>query len=605
MGMSDDGATTETRSEVAGGSGSPAEQVTLRGTPVAPGLVVGAAHRKDHSLRSAGTGRVARDEVDLELNRFRRALDASRRQLEDLRARLQGRVDSNDVRILDTHLAYLRDSAFIADVESLILNDQMRLEGAIVKVIGDFDRIFRLVVNEALRQSAVDLRDVAIRVLRNLECDAGEPGEPLPPGRYVLVARELSIVDMFDPSNEHVLGIVTQEGGLTSHAAVFARSMRIPTVTAVEGLLDAVREGDELILDATEGMVRVNPDEVVRREYAEARRDRGDEADAEELADQPALPPARTHDGAEVALLAACGNLPEVQRAAALGVRDIGVYRTELLYLLDREEPSLDALTRHYRGVLEHARGGTVTFRLLCLDSSLEVGYLHSQREPNPALGQAGVRLLLEHPALLRRQLRALLLAADERPLRVAVPFVTDVGELRRVREVLFEEKLELRRESEGFQDEVALGCVIETPAAAIGVRDIAREADLLIVNLDSLTQHLLAVDREVPESAGRFERLHPLVARVLADAVEAAAGNNRELSVFGSCARADEVLPLLLGLGVRAISAAPSALEGLTASVGEVDLRAAARAARGLRRSACPEDASGSVGAFRHGFAR
>ena len=183
----------------------------LRGATVAPGLVMGKVHRQDHDLAAERAGRVPLDEVEVELNRFRAALDDSRHQLVDLKARLSGRVREEDARILDTHLAYLRDSAFIADVENLILNEQMRLEGAIGKVVGDFDRIFRLVQSENLRQSAVDLRDVGIRVLRCLEQRASE-SSTAPPRDYILVGRELSIVDMFNLANENVKGIVTAVG---------------------------------------------------------------------------------------------------------------------------------------------------------------------------------------------------------------------------------------------------------------------------------------------------------------------------------------------------------------------------------------------------------
>src|SRR5262249_37158842 len=162
-----------------------------------------------------------------ELKRFHKSLFESRRQLEDLKTRLQGKVPADHVRILDTHVAYLRDSVFLSDVENLIINEQMGLEAAIGKVIADFDRIFRLVQNETLRERAIDLRDVGIRVLRNLEKGAGsEQAQPATPTDYILVARELSIVDMFNLRNEHVLGILTEAGGLTSHAAILARSMR-------------------------------------------------------------------------------------------------------------------------------------------------------------------------------------------------------------------------------------------------------------------------------------------------------------------------------------------------------------------------------------------
>src|SRR5262245_7231572 len=304
----EDTARTVPASEVGADAPAPAASPALssgpilRGATVAPGLVLGRVHRQDHELSKERSERVPLDEVEVELNRFRQALDDSRLQLLDLKSRLAGRVRDEDARILDTHLAYLRDSAFIADVENLILNEQMRLQGAIAKVVGDFDRIFRLVQNETLRQSAVDLRDVGIRVLRNLEKHV-EARETPQLREYILVGRELSIVDMFTLANENVKGIVTQSGGLTSHAAIFARSMRIPTLTGVEKLLEHVREGDFVILDATEGTLRVNPDELVRAQYAQAAQ-QGAPAVSTQTAELPewARRPARTQDGEELQL---------------------------------------------------------------------------------------------------------------------------------------------------------------------------------------------------------------------------------------------------------------------------------------------------------------
>ena len=473
----------------------------LRGATVSPGLVLGRVHRKDYDLGRARAERVPLDGVENELNRFRRALEDSLAQLADLKGRLEGRIKAEDARILDTHVAYLKDSVFIADVEGLILGEQMRLEAAITKVIGDFDRIFRLVRNATLRQSAVDLRDVGIRVLRNLESRAASDGqrEPLPE-EYVLVAHELSIVDMFNLANERVQGIVTEEGSMTSHAAIFARSMRIPTLTGVDELLATVEEGDFVILDATEGMLRINPDDLVRQQYTgvQAHEDRVEGDSVPEWA----LGPAATYDGEEVTLAAACGNLPEVERASELGMGEVGLYRTELLYLVDHDPPSRDALVHHYSAVIAAARGGRVTFRLLNADAGLELSYLHPHPEANPHLGQAGVRALLAHERVLRRQLQALLQAAAGAEVRLAVPFVTDCGELRRLKELIFEERFELKKTGEAHSDNVDLGTVVETPAALLGLRDLARESDFLTLNLDSLVQYLLAADREHPVSA-------------------------------------------------------------------------------------------------------
>ncbi|MED6333986.1 MAG: phosphoenolpyruvate-utilizing N-terminal domain-containing protein, partial [Planctomycetota bacterium] len=307
----------------------------LKGTPIAPGLAVGVVYRKDQDLQRAAAQRVPLDAVEGELNRFHCALRESRAQLENLKTHLAGKVSPDHVRILDTHLAYLKDTVFLSDVENLILNEQMSLEGAIAKVIADFDRIFRLVENELLRERAVDLRDVGIRVLRNLEPHEHE-GAVEPPADYVLVARELSIVDMFRLDGKAVLGIVTEEGGLTSHAAILARSMGVPTVTGLEGLRERVQEGDFVILDATEGVLRVNPEDVVREQYRETRADRERARGEQRAFSEESF---RTEDGVPIHIRASCGNLPEVERAMEQGVLGIGLYRTELLYLVDRQQP--------------------------------------------------------------------------------------------------------------------------------------------------------------------------------------------------------------------------------------------------------------------------
>ncbi|MCY2961564.1 MAG: phosphoenolpyruvate--protein phosphotransferase [Planctomycetota bacterium] len=584
--------------------------VTLRGTPVAPGLALGLVHRKDHDLLRAPPTRVPLEQVERELNRFHRSLSDSRKQLETLKGRLHGRVPPEQVRILDTHLAYLKDSVFLADVENLILNEQMSLEAAIGKVVADFDRIFRLVQSETLRERAVDLRDVGIRVLRNLEKDSGAEGTgTAAPAEYVLVARELSIVDMFNLANESVLGIVTEEGGLTSHAAILARSMRIPTLTGVAGLLDAAREGAYAIVDATEGVVRLDPDEVVRAQY-------GQRSKAEKeitLVPEEGVPAwarrqPRTRDGVVLEVSGAAGNLPEVDQAASLGISAIGLYRTELLYLIDREQPSLEALSAHYASVVEHARGAPVTFRLLHVDSSLEVGYLHESRELNPALGRTGVRCLFAREAVLRRQLQALLRAvpadSDQR-LRIAVPFVVDCGDLRRLKEILFEERYALRRAGIAFQEQVELGAIVETPAAVLGARDLAREADFLCVGLDSLQQYLLAADRENHGLARAFESLHPFVLRALVSIVEAAEQAARPLSVFGVTVADPANLPFLVGLGLRSFCIPPLALQTFLTQLAQVDARAARRTAALASRASCAAETQTFVEGYRHGLVR
>jgi phosphotransferase system enzyme I (PtsI) len=586
---------------------APRRPVVLRGTTVNPGLVLGPAHRKDHELSRTSLRRVPLDQVEHELNRFHQALSDSKRQLGELKKKLRGVVPEEHVLILDTHLAYLKDSVFLSDVENLILNEQMSLEGAITKVISDFDRIFRLVQSDALRERAVDLRDVGIRVLRNLERTAAPEAEPETHVReadHVLVARELSIVDMFDLNNQHVRAILTEAGSLTGHAAILARSMRIPTLTAVEGLLEEVAEGDSLIVDASEGLVRVRPDEMVLAQYRAAREKNQAETAIGERPEWARLP-ARTVDGAELLLDATAGNLPEVEEGLRLGLAGVGLYRTELLYLIDREQPSVESLVAHYRAVLEAAGEADVTFRLLDVDSSLRIPYLHDDREPNPALGRLGVRVLLEREGVLRRQLQAILRAASDRPARIVLPKVRDVSEVRRVQEILFEERFALSKAGIAHQHDVEVGAVIELPAAVLGVRDLAAETDFLALNLASLQQYLLCIDRANTRFAESLDELHPLVLRAVRSALDAAADHERPLALFGLGPLSVDTLSLLLGIGARHFSIVPGDLRTFLEIVGSIEAREASRYSERALGSACRADLNPVMHVFGGGLAR
>lgn len=554
-----------------GGTGEEARPASLelRGTTVSPGLAIGVVHRKDHDLERAGSGRVPLDQVEQELNRFHASLQASRAELEHLKDQLRGRVPADHVRILDTHLAYLGDTVFLSDVENLIVGEQLGLEAAIAKVIADFDRIFKLVANEALRERAVDLRDVGIRVLRNLVPQEEREVSEEQARNSILVARELSIVDMFHLDGREVRGIVTEEGGLTSHAAILARSMGVPMVAGVDSLREQVHEGDTVVLDAAEGVLRVHPDEMLLAQYREA----SSSEEAPPVASVTAED-LRTADGVEVRVLASCGNLPEVGQSLAAGLRGVGLYRTELLFVVDREPPSLDSLVAHYAAVLELAGDGPVTFRLLDVDSSYELAYLHEGREPNPALGRAGVRALLEGDAVLRRQLEALLRAAAEgQELRVLVPFVNDVAELRRVKEVLFDVRSRLQSAGHRLTDALELGVVIETPASVLGARSLLAEVDFASLSYDGVVEHLLACDRDNRELTDRFEVAHPVVLRQVVELTSAARDLGVPLSVFGRAGLQPGVLPLLLAAGLRELHAPHLVVEDVARVLAATDL--------------------------------
>src|SRR5690606_27049419 len=250
--------------------------------------------------------------------------------------------------------------------EKLVLEERFSVRAAIRKVVDDYDRIFQLVESENLRQRAGDFRDVATRLKRNVAAmnEEAPPPKPPPAGRYVLAARKLTVNDLFQIDNERVEGIVAEEGGISSHAGILARSMGIPTITGIRDLPGKLRDNSFVIVDGSAGELHVDPDERLRAEYEEASRTRPPLAFNRQVEREHA-----TRDGVQVRLLGACGNLAEVNLAAAYGMAGIGLYRTELMFLVGDRLPSEDMLVHHYRDVVRQPHGRPVAFRLLDIAS--------------------------------------------------------------------------------------------------------------------------------------------------------------------------------------------------------------------------------------------
>ena len=410
----------------------------VRGECVSPGIAVGPVHLRGFEAQGAGP-RIAADEVETELNRLRGAFEQSRAQTEEIKQKQADTLGEAELRIFDAHLAYLGDAMFVTEIETQIIQERLSAREAVQMVFAKYDRIYQLVESEMLRRRASDLRDVATRLLRNLEADAVR-GAATPSGPYILAARTLTTADMFSLDNERVEGIVAEEGGMSSHAAILARGMRIPTLTGIRDLAKLLRDGDLVVLDATEGELVTKPgDTALAEAAAEAQRWKASQS-AETAPMQAASH--QTRDGTPVRILGSCGSAGEANLVRTFGMAGIGVFRTELQFLAAGGKPTEDALVQSYRDVVESQAGRPVAFRLLdVMAATLQVDA--PQQERNPAMGRRGVRGLLENQDVLRRQLRAILRAAcDADGVAVLVPFVTSLSDLQRVKSALVEERV-------------------------------------------------------------------------------------------------------------------------------------------------------------------
>lgn len=526
----------------------------FQGVTVCAGVALGRVRVGGNELDRPTETRIPAAQTEAEVQRFHDAVRRSLEQVQALSRSLAGDLGHEESRILDVHLAYLEDATFLRDVEARIRQDQLPLEAALSRVVRDFDRIFELVENEKLKEKALDLRDVALRVVRNVENqddkeDRNQPQEP-----YVLVTRKLSIADMFTIDNQQVLGVIAEEGGLNSHAGILARSMGIPTLTGVSDLRELLRDGDFVILDSSTGVVHVNPGEQLLEKYEIAAGESRAHVEPAELGT------VELTDGTELFLFGSCGNFGDVSHAMTLGLSGIGVYRTELLFLVERKIPDEETLLNHYREVTKRAEGKRVCFRLFDDEGELRLPGVRTGNESNPALGLKGVRLLLAEHNILREQLRVLMRLEPGGTVDIVVPFVTSLADLQRVRELIREERAVLLKEAIPCADAVRLGVLVEVPATAFHLAHVGTEADFLIVAIDDLQQYLLAADRDNLDVVQYYRSFHPALFRLLEQIVEEARsiGKGSELYLFGESAADPLRLPFYVGVGIRKFSVSP-----------------------------------------------
>lgn len=581
--------------------------LTLHGERVSGGRAAGHLVVVPDALGAIPGERIGRDAVEDELNRFRRALGRARAQLRELRARLRDEVGAADARILDTHLALSKDSAFIADVENLILEDQLRLEAAIGKVVGDFDRIFRLVKSEELRRSAADLRDVGLRVLRNLDGPEGPeavpaasaPADGVDDGApRILVANELSVVDLFDLERGAVAGLVAETGGGSSHAAILARAMGIPALIGVEGAVATLRDGQAAVLDADAGVLRVADDAGTLADFGAVQAAGADLASL----DVDRLGEVSTRDGRSVAVLPVCAGADEVARVVEWGAREIGLVRTERFFVTESQPPGPARLESAYRTVTRAANGARVTFRLLHADRSTPLPFLAPDQPAPGAGGRVGIRWLRANPGLLQAQLAALLAVGADDPLRIAIPFVDDVEAFIAVRDALLGAREALRKAGRASVDDVQVGVTVDTPAALFGLPDLCQWADVVLFNLDTLVAHLCVVDRDAAAARPYFERLHPFVLRALGHALTELRPTGIEHAAFGSLVDRPENVPLLLALGFRRLCPSLRATPAVVEAVRAVDLEEATAMLEAARSAPSGRRGGSPVADFHHG---
>ncbi|MBA3652141.1 MAG: phosphoenolpyruvate--protein phosphotransferase, partial [Chthoniobacterales bacterium] len=540
------------------------QEKRCQGVAAAPGIARGPIH-----VFSIETDDVVRYHVDPanvpdEIARFESALIQTRAQILEMQQQIAEAIGAKDAGIFDAHLLVVEDQTLIDEVLRKLEAEHCNVEFTFQEVANRYVESLSKIDDPYLRERAIDIQDVTRRVIRNLQGRSPRPflaiNEP-----HILVAHNLTPSDTATMNREQVRGLVLDLGSRTSHTAIMAQSLGIPSVVGLHDATETLETGAPALIDGYHGLLIVYPSEETLREYEEIERQKG--VIAESLT-QLRETKSTTRDGRHIVLSANIELPDEVDAVLRNGAEGVGLYRTEFLYLNETTLPTEEEQFEAYRTVAERLAPDPLIIRTLDLGGDKVSDGIESGDELNPFLGWRAIRFCLENIEIFKAQLRAILRASVSPNVKMMFPMISGLDEVRRGLEIVEECKSELRSEGRPFNDDLDIGVMIEVPTAAIMADRLAREVDFFSIGTNDLIQYAVAIDRTNERVAHLYAPSHPSVVRLLKMVADAAHANDIWVGICGEMAGDVLFTPLLLGLGMDELSAGPTLVPRVKSAV-------------------------------------
>ena len=525
----------------------------LKGIAASPGVAMGTVCIYSDIFSNVPPRTIEDGEIGAEIQKVKESIGVIQQAIKRDQEKVMRQAGA-DANIFSTHLSMIEDSHFMAEIFEKIATQKMGAAAAVLAQIRRYEEVFSKIEDGYLKDRILDIRDIGKRLLESLigpaqfDCPFREP--------IIVAGMELTPKHTVQHSREHILAFVAEQGGRESHAAILARSMGIPAVLGVEGILSRIQKGDFLIVDGNLGFVVVNPPDEVVREYRETQKRISARREKME-----ALIPraAETSDGHPFRLMANIGCMVDLEFAIHYQAEGIGLFRTELPFIIGgrtlSEEDQLDL----YRNVVQRMKPREVTIRTFDFGGDKFLNLPHPEK--NPFLGYRSTRIFLQDNALLKRQLKAVMIAAVNGNVRIMSPMVSTIEEVRQIRKLVREVEQELVEQRMDFRKGIPVGVMVEVPSLAIMAQKVMKEVDFVSIGTNDLIQYTLAVDRDNRLVNHLYEPLNPSVLWLMKNVVDAGKAMHKSVSICGEIAGDPVYFPLLFGLGLREFSVAPISL--------------------------------------------